>query len=188
MKNTSTKILVAAAALFAMSMTASAQNFRGIDRSPMDQAYLPDNFAHDREGNDEAVIRVTYSRPQKKDRMVFGGLVAYDKVWRTGANEATEIKFYRDVKVGGTDVKAGTYSLFAIPGKEKWTLILNSDLDYWGHYSYDESADVARIEASSRTIDSTVEAFTIQFTKKGEMPAMMWLAWDNTVVEVPLEY
>ena len=169
-------------------MIVYGQDFRGIDKSPMDRAFLPDNFAHDREGGDEAIIRVTYSRPQKKDRVVFGGLVAYDKVWRTGANEATEIKFYQDVTFGGKKVKAGAYALFSIPGKDEWTIILNSDLDYWGHYSYNEKADVLRVKASYKTIEDTVEAFTIQFTKKGETPTMMWLAWDTTVVEVPIEY
>ena len=81
-------------------------------------AYFPNNFAHDRKGEQEAVIRVIYSRPQKSGREIFGNLVPWKKVWRAGANEATEIKFYKDVEIGGKKVKAGTYSLFAIPDEK----------------------------------------------------------------------
>jgi hypothetical protein len=95
-----------------------AQKFRKADQSPMDMAYFPDHFAHDRKEGEKAIVRVTYSRPLKNGREVFGKLVPYGKVWRTGANEATEIKFYQDVEFGGKKVKAGSYSLFTIPGKK----------------------------------------------------------------------
>jgi hypothetical protein len=117
-----------------------------------------------------------------------GKLVPYGKVWRAGANEATEIKFYQDVQMAGKSVKAGTYSLFTIPGEKEWTIILSSDLDYWGAFSYKEANDVIRITSPLSTQDKTVENFTIQFDKKGDQQGVMMLAWDKTVVEVPFKY
>ena len=98
----------------------SAQSFRGLDRSPLDMAYFPDNFAHDRGAEDKAIVRVIYSRPQKKGREIFGNKVPYGKVWRTGANEAPELKVYQDITLSGKEVKAGTYALFTLPGENEW--------------------------------------------------------------------
>jgi hypothetical protein len=154
----------------------------------MDRAYFPDHFAHDRKPGEKAVIRVTYSRPLRNGREVFGKLVPYGKVWRTGANEATEIKFYQDVAFGGKTVKAGSYSLFSIPSEKDWTLILSSDLDYWGAFSYNEKNDVLRIPATSSQIDTPIENFSIQFERKDEKQGVMKLAWDKTLVQVPFTY
>ncbi len=183
MKNIIACILIAFVASYS-----NAQSFRKTDKSSLDMAYFPDNFAHDRKAGQKAVIRVTYSRPLKKDRQIFGKLVKYDEVWRTGANEATEIKLYTDVKFGGKKVKAGSYSLFTIPGETEWVIILNSDLDYWGHYSYKEENDVLRFTAKPREIQKTIEAFSIQFEEKMEGEGVMFMAWDNTVVEIPFKY
>ncbi len=173
--------------LVSFCLVSEAQDFRGIDKSPMDMAYFPDNFAHDRKPGEKAIARVIYSRPQKSGRVVFGNLVPYGKVWRVGANEATEIKFYQDVELAGKKIVAGTYSLFAIPGEKQWTIILNKDLDYWGAYSYNEKNDVLRLTAPASALDKVVENFTIQFENKGEKQGVMKLAWDKTVVEVPLK-
>ncbi|GAA4406722.1 hypothetical protein GCM10023187_26530 [Nibrella viscosa] len=154
----------------------------------MDMAYYPDNFAHDRKGNDKALVRVIYSRPAKNNRDVFGKLIPYGKVWRTGANEATEIKFYQDATIGGKKVKAGTYSLFTIPGENEWTIILNGDLDYWGAYSYKQENDVLRVTAPAKKSGTALENFTIQFAKANSNDAVMRLGWDTTVVEVPLTF
>lgn len=182
------KIVLLALATVLFSVTAIGQSFRGLDRSPLDIAYLPDNFAHDRIGDQKAIIRITYSRPQKKGRDVLGGIVPFGQVWRTGANEATEIKVYQDITIGGKKLNAGTYSMFAIPDKEEWTLIFNSDLDYWGAYSYNEENDVLRVTASAKQIEATVEAFVIQFESSAANRATLTLAWDRTMVEVPVEY
>ncbi|MEO6638131.1 MAG: DUF2911 domain-containing protein [Ginsengibacter sp.] len=163
-----------------------AQKFTEADKSAMDMAYYPNNFSHDRKPADKPIIRVVYSRPQKDGRDIFGALVPYDKVWRTGANEATEIKFYQDVMLAGKKVKAGTYSLFTIPGEKEWTIILSSDVDYWGAYSYNEKNDVLRLKAPASSIDTPVENFTIQFEKKGDKDGTMALAWDKTLVNVPI--
>ena len=184
------KLILFATLLIIYPLFAQAQSggWRGLDRSPLDIAYFPDNFAHDRQGNQKAIVRVIYSRPQKKGREVFGGMVAFDKVWRTGANESPEIKFYQDVTIGGKKVKAGSYSLFAIPGKKEWTIIINSDLDYWGAYRYKEKNDVLRTTAASKKVEDNVEDFTIQFVSDGANKAVMKLAWDQTLVEVPISF
>lgn len=181
------RIFFSAIFLFLLTNIVAAQNLTALDKSPMDMAYFPDNFAHDRKAGEKAIARVTYSRPAKNGREVFGKLIPYGKVWRTGANEASEIKFYQDVEVGGKKVKAGTYSLFTIPGEKEWTLILNNDLDYWGAYSYNAKNDVLRITAPATVVNNAVENFTIQFESKGEKQGAMKLAWDKTVVEVPLK-
>ena len=142
--------LLAVSIFSATAQTAST--FRGLDKSPMDMAYYPDDYAHDRKfapakiGTDKAMIRATYGRPGKKDREIFGTKLApYGKVWRLGADEASEVKFYQDVMVGGKKIPAGTYTLYAIPTEKDWTVIFSSDLDQWGAYSYNESLDVARV-------------------------------------------
>ena len=172
---------------------AQAQTFKGLDKSPMDMAYYPPDFAHDRKFapekvGDKAFIRVTYSRPAKKDREVFGKLIPFDAVWRAGANEATEIKFYQDVTIQGKKIGAGTYTLFTIPTATEWTIILNSDLDTWGAYSYNKAKDVLSVKVPVKKAESIIENFTIQFAKKDEHNALMQLAWDTTIVEVPIGF
>jgi hypothetical protein len=173
---------------------ANAQKLDGLDKSPMDMAYYPDNFAHDRKfdpkliGDMPAIVRVTYSRPAKNQREIFGKLIPYDKVWRTGANEAPEIKFYQDVVIHGKQVKAGTYSLFTIPNANEWTIILNSDLDVWGAYSYDQSHDILRVTVPVKKYDKVIEDFSIKFRKGNNNEAIMMLGWDTTLVEVPVSY
>lgn len=175
------KLLFSSLLILLFSSVSFSQNLAGLDKSPMDIAYYPHNFAHDRKPGEKPVIRVIYSRPQMNGREVFGKLVPFRKVWRTGANEATEIKFYDDVELAGKKVKAGTYSLFTIPGEKEWTIILNSDLDYWGAYSYNPKNDVLRVTVPATEENSAVENFTIQFDK-----AAMKLAWDKTLVQVPI--
>lgn len=172
-----------------------AQKLRGIDKSPMDMAYFPDNFAHDRKfapqliGNMPAIVRVTYSRPAKKEREIFGTkIVPYGEVWRVGANESTEIKFYQDVTIQGKKVKAGTYSLFAIPTATEWTIILNKDLDFWGAYSYNAANDLLRVNIPVKKTEEIVENFSIQCVKGGDKETIMKMAWDSTLVELPISF
>lgn len=159
-----------------------AQKFPGVDPSPADIAYFrPDGR------NADPVIKVVYSRPSKKGRTMLGGTEAFGKVWRTGANETTEIKLYKDVTIGDKLVKAGTYSLYSIPDKTEWTIIINSKLDTWGAFAYDDSKDVARVKVPVGKTDAEVEAFTIVFDGKDDKAAMI-LAWENTLIRVPLKY
>ncbi len=161
------------------STTASAQEFSGLDKSPMDMASYPTSYRV----SDKAV-RVTYSRPQLKGRSL-ADLSPAGKVWRTGANEAAEITFYKDVNFGGKAIEAGTYSLFTIPGADQWTVILNKNLNQWGAYSYDEGADVARVTVPSTTAGDSLEAFSIAF-KEVEDGVHMVMGWDKTRVAVPI--
>lgn len=181
------KMYTLAVFLFLFAINTQSQDFRKPDKSPMDMAYYPDNFAHDRKAGDKPLIRVIYSRPSKSEREVFGKLVPYGKVWRTGANEATEIKFYADATIGGKKVKAGTYTLFTIPGEKEWTIILSTDLDYWGAYSYNQKNDVLRVTAPVEKASSVIEDFSIQFSKS-DTGAIMHFAWDDTVVSVPIKW
>ncbi len=174
--------------LCSFSTLVHSQSFRGTDKSPMDVAYLPDNFAHDRKAGEEVIAKAYYSRPNKSDRIVFGGIVPFGKVWRVGANEAVEFKAFKDLTIGGEKLKAGTYSLFAIPGETEWTIIVNSDLDYWGAFKYDESKDVIRFSVDSKSIPKVVEAFSIRFEDLGNNTAVMRMGWDQTMVEIPISY
>ena len=182
-------------ALLWLTMTgATAQTFRGLDKTPMDMAYYPDDYAHDRKfapakiGTDKAMVRVVYSRPAKNGRDVFGKLVPYGKVWRAGANEAPEIKFYQDVTIGGKKIPAGNYALLTIPNEKEWTIILSSDLDQWGAYSYNEALDVARVAVPVQKSDTALENFSIQFAKKDPKTATLYMGWDTTMVAVPISF
>jgi hypothetical protein len=115
-------VLFALAIALTFSTNSSAQDFGGLDKSPMDMATYPSSYRVS-----DKMVRVIYSRPQLKGRSI-SELAPSGKVWRTGANEAVEITFYQDMNVGGTAVKAGTYSLFTIPGDSEWTVILNGEL------------------------------------------------------------
>ncbi len=171
------KSLLLVVIMFVGTITTNAQKFAGLQKSPTDISYAK----ADRNAKPE--IKVVYSRPQKKGRTIFGDLVKYDKVWRTGADEATEIKFFKDVKMGDQSIKAGTYSLYTIPGEKEWTIIVNSDLDSWGAYSYDKGKDVARIKVPVASGDA-LEAFSVAF-KKVDKGYHMVMGWDTARVEVP---
>ncbi|HVZ63945.1 MAG TPA: DUF2911 domain-containing protein [Lacunisphaera sp.] len=132
-------------------------------------------------------IEINYSRPGMKGREIFGNLVPYDKVWRTGANTATKISFSTDVKLNGTAVPAGTYELFSIPGKAEWTVIIHKNMSQWGAYSYDEKNDVARFKATPVVNPYTVETFTIGTGDLRDNSATLYFVWDRTRVPIKLE-
>ncbi len=161
--------------------TATAQKFSDLDKSPHDIVY------YRTERSAPPLVKVLYGRPQRKGRSLSDELTPYGKVWRTGANEATEIRFYKDVRFGNMPIKAGTYSLFTIPGKNEWVFILNSDLDVWGAYSYNEKNDVARVSVPVKQGAESLEAFSIGF-KQGEKEIYLVLGWDTVRVEVPIVF
>jgi len=152
-----------------------AQKFRGLDKSPMDAATYPGSYRVS-----DKTVKIIYSRPQLKGRSV-SDLAPAGKVWRTGANEAPEITFYKDVTLGGKSVKAGTYSLLTIPGNDEWTVILSSDINVWGAYSYDEKNDVARVSGKVSQGES-LEAFSITFDDDGNMH----MGWGIVRIMVPM--
>lgn len=133
-----------------------------------------------------AYATVTYGRPYKNGREIFGKLEKFDKVWRVGADEATTITFNKDVKFGKNGIMAGTYTLFAIPGETEWTIILNSQLGQWGAYGYEKSKDkdVASIKVPVKKLDTVVEQLTIRFTADNAMV----IEWDTTQVVVPFGF
>lgn len=131
-------------------------------------------------------IEVNYCQPSKKGRVIFGELEPYGKVWRTGANEATEISFNKAVQFGGKSLQAGKYTLFTIPQKDEWTLILNSQLDQWGAFEYDETKDILRVQAPADSTAEVTEMFTIDFKEADNKVVHMRLIWDQTKVEVPI--
>lgn len=129
-------------------------------------------------------IKINYNRPGAKGRTVFGGLVPYDQVWRTGANTATKISFSTSVKLNGTEVPAGDYELFTIPGVNEWTVIIHRNLSQWGSYSYDPKNDVARIKARPVTLTSPVETLDLSFNDLRDESATLAISWEN--VRVPI--
>ena len=136
---------------------------------------------------EDTYVKITYSQPHKRDREIFGELVPYGEVWRTGANEATEITITEDIEMAGNRVDAGTYSLFTIPGKDEWTVILNSELGQWGSYNYNEDSDVMRFTVPAKQTDTPWEAFTIAFDQNNAN-AEMKLMWDRTLVSIPIKF
>lgn len=141
-------------------------------------------------------VTVTYGRPGIKDRSYFkegSELAPIDQVWRTGANESTTITFSGDVNFGGEEVEAGTYTLFTIPGKDSWVIILNSQLTRedgtpaWGAYGYDESQDVVRVQAAAVDNEAgMMEWFGINFDTLSDTKAHLNLHWGTTKVAVPI--
>ena len=133
---------------------------------------------------DGAYIKVVYGMPFKKQREVFGGLVPYGEVWRTGANEATEITLTKDVSFNGVDVPAGHYSLLTIPTENEWTIIFNKDLGMWGAFNYKAENDVVRFTVPTETLMDEWEAFRILLvTEEGSNSLQM--KWDKTGVTIP---
>lgn len=129
-------------------------------------------------------VELIYSRPSMKGRKIFGDLVPYDKVWRTGANQATRLKFNDDVMIGGQTVKAGEYALFTIPGEKEWTIIINKGSENWGTI-YKQEDDVVRLKAKTMELDDAVESFTMQFMDVKPTSAQLAMMWDKTAVSFP---
>jgi hypothetical protein len=132
-------------------------------------------------------IEITYSRPGMKGREIFGALEAYGKIWRTGANNATKLKFSTPVKLNGAEIPAGTYELFTIPDPTEWTVIIHKDSSQWGAYKYDEKNDVARVKAKPVKLAQPVETFTIDLNDLRNDSATLNLVWETTRVPVKLE-
>lgn len=142
---------------------------------------------------DDLTIKVFYNRPFKKGRDIFGSLVPYNKVWRTGANESTTFETNKDLDIEGKTLKAGKYSLWTIPGPERWTIIFNSQYGQWGINSKgeanrDPSLDLLQTQVTPLLQEQVFEQFTISFEKTGGRDAEMVLLWDKTLVAMPFSY
>ncbi len=182
------KQLFLALAAFLFCCTGSAQTkLPPVDKSPMDMSYYPVGYPIQKmQGTvtEPLVARVIYSRPQKNGRVVFGELIEYGRVWRLGANEATEIEFFQNVKIGNAKLKKGKYTIYCVPYTDKWTIIFNKDLDAWGSFTYDAKKDVARIEVPIQKNTEVLDAFTMAF-EKSITGINLIIAWDNIKVNMP---
>lgn len=125
-------------------------------------------------------VTVAYSRPSLKGRKAFGSLVPFNEMWRTGANKATMLKFEGDVKINNTQVPAGSYSMFVIPTKDEWTIVLNTETELWGTGNYDKAKDQLRFKVKAMNNAVTIETFTIEFANLTENSAELHLVWENT--------
>jgi hypothetical protein len=162
-----------------------------LDKSPMDMCYYPVDYPVlkiQRKADAPLIARVIYGRPQKNERSIFGDLVPYDMIWRVGANEATEIEFFRDVKIDGKKLVKGRYTLYAIPSTEKWTLVINKETDTWGAFGYDQKKDVLRVEVKVNTRPDIIDVFTICFEGKEKNKTSLMIAWDNKEVRLPISW
>jgi hypothetical protein len=161
------------------------------DKTQMDISYFPSNYALDKAQLKpiQLLIRILYSRPHKRDRpVIFGDSTApvpYNRVWRLGANESTEIEFLKPVMINNKKINAGRYTVYAIPTKEKWTVIFNSSMYTWGDFNYDATKDVVRMEVPTNATNFSLETFLIYFQKTATGCNMI-MTWDNVVVALPI--
>ena len=177
MKNTILTIAVFVTTLIS-SLQLTAQEFKSLDKSPMDMAAFPSSYKIS-----DKIVKVIYSRPQLKGRDLVK-LAPPEKVWRTGANEAVEITFYKDVIFGGKALNAGTYSLFTIPSLEgDWTVIINRARNVWGSYYYKQDQDVVRVSGKYTKTEENIEALSMMFDK--DMTLKM--GWGNTIISVSIK-
>ena len=159
-----------------------------VDKSTMDISYYPNNYPIIKIQNkvtEPLAMRVIYSRPLKQGRKIFGELVEYGTVWRLGANEATEIEFFKDVKINGKKITKGRYTLYALINETSWTLIVNKDTDIWGAFKYDTKKDVVRVELPVENITETIEALSMIF-EKSVTGINLVMAWDQVKITLSI--
>ena len=166
------------AAILLATFSVSAQEFRGLDKSPLDMIQYPTSNRETQKS-----IRVLYSRPQLKGREL-SKLAPNGKVWRTGANEASEITFNEPMMLGETAIPAGSYSLYTIPGENEWIVILNKDINVWGAYNYNQGKDLARITVPVQMAKDFLEAFSMAF-EKVDNGVHLHMGWGTVRIAVP---
>jgi len=182
------KVLAIVLLLGCLSSAQAQSRFPLMDKSPMDMSYYPINYPILRiqdKATEPLVARLVYSRPQRNGRNVFGELLEYNKVWRLGANEATEIEFYKDVLINNKVVPKGRYTLYAIPAEDKWTIIVNKETDIWGAFKYDSGKDIVRADVAVEKQSEPLEAFTM-FFEKAASGFVMVASWDTALVALPI--
>lgn len=161
-----------------------------IDNSPLDESYFPVDYPllKLRDKATEPVrARVIYSRPQMKDREVFGKLIEYDKVWRLGANEGTEIEFFTDAIINNVKIKKARYTLYAIPNPDKWTFILSKDTDVWGSFRYNENNDLVRMDVPVQVAPDKAEYFSLYFIPEVNGCNLV-ASWDTVQAMLPISF
>ncbi len=165
--------------IFSILAVIICTTFSGYAQEKSKQAASPKAFVK------TSNVSITYCQPSKRGREIFGGLVPYGQVWRTGANEATEITFKKECNFGGQTIKPGTYTLFTIPGENEWTIIINGQLKQWGSFDYEKykDKDIAQFKVPVKHIKDVVEKFTISASGND-----MKMEWDNVSVSVPMKF
>jgi len=136
--------------------------------------------------DDGKSVSIQYSRPSMRGRKIFGGLVPYNEIWRTGANAATSLKTDVPLSIGGANVPAGTYTLYTLPGATNWKLVINKQTGQWGT-EYEKGQDLARVDMKVSQRSSPLEEFTISFDKTSGASATLKLEWDTTVASVEVK-
>jgi hypothetical protein len=132
-------------------------------------------------------IEISYSRPSMRGRKIFGDLVPYGQVWRTGANSATKVKFGEEMILGGQTIKAGEYALYTIPDTKEWTVILNKGIGNWGQYGYDTNDDIARFKIVPKNKEGNTQTFTINITNITYSTCNIEMAWEKTKLVIPVK-
>jgi len=163
---------------FAVAQNAGMQAGAKKPLSPPAQATL--TFA------DGGTVTIDYSQPSMRNRKIYGGLVPFDQVWRTGANAATSLKTTVDLNIGGTNVPKGSYTIYTLPGQSSWQLIINKQTGQWGT-EYDQKQDLARIPMKVAQRSAGLETFTISFEESGGNAGVMKLEWENTIASVDVK-
>jgi hypothetical protein len=132
-------------------------------------------------------VKIEYSRPAMKGRTIFGDLVPYGEVWRTGANASTKITFSDDVLFAGQAVAAGTYAFYTIPGQQEWEVILSANTELWGSMGYTDADDVVRTKVTATRTSPAFESFTLDFAHIDMDVAHLRMMWENTLIEIPVK-
>ena len=169
--------------------TETGNPYDNIDISPMDMSYFPVDYPKLKMTNSvdrPPIVRIIYSRPHLQGRKMFGQILKYGEAWRLGANEATEIEFYKDVTIQGKKIKAGRYMLYCIPSENKWTIVFNSNIDSWG-LKIDPSKDLNRFDIPVSSNNPPLEYFTMVFEKK-DRGANLLMGWDTVLARLPIEF
>lgn len=182
------KLFLSLLLLIITSGTRAQQKPAELDKSPMDMSYWPDNYPILKisgKAKDMPVARLIYSRPSQNGRILFGGILKYAELWRLGANEATEIEFFKNVRIAGKMVPKGRYTLYCIPAENKWTIIVNRDNYSWGNYAYDSKKDMLRTDIQVAKTTENIEAFTMYFDEINN-GANLIILWDNLKVVLPV--
>lgn len=169
--------------------TPPANPYATIDISPMDISYFPANYSQRKMTHDIStppIMRVIYSRPHRGGRIIFGNIVKYGERWRLGANEASEIEFFQNVTIQDKKVNAGRYIIYCIPNQDKWTIILNNDLDTWG-LKIDSTKDLMQFDIPIKKTSADFEYFTMVFQPITN-GAELVMAWDDTEARLPINF
>ena len=182
------KQLITTLSFFLVIAGSAQQKPTELDKSPMDMSYWPANYPilkMSGKAKDQPIARIIYGRPLKNGRIIFGGIIKYNEMWRLGANEATEIETFRTLKIAGKILPKGRYTVYCLPTENNWTVIINKDNFCWGNFTYDTKKDIIRTDIVLEKNTETVEAFTIYFDDSKNGANLIFL-WDDIKTSLPI--